>query len=116
MDAAVEDHAQRGPASIPAAQIPEWMHRNAGSNSFEARHRRLVDLRDVGDGPAQVRDRNGLVYRLECGGGELVLGERQAVLLERPAPLRDDIERVAIVGRKRIAEQRPAGDELPDSG
>ena len=41
-------------------------------------------LADVRQRPAEVRDRRGLVHRLERPHRQLLVGGRQAVLLEGP--------------------------------
>ena len=57
-----------------------------------------------------------MIDRLEHAGGELVFQQRQAVLLEGPAALRDDTQGVDVVGRELRGEQRPIRGELPDPG
>src|SRR5262245_33369381 len=89
------------------------MDGDPGANCLQAIDRCLVDLRHVSGRPAQVGDRNRVVHRLERAGDELVFEQRQAVLLEGPAALRHDGQRVDEVGGERIAEQRPAGGNSP---
>ena len=57
-----------------------------------------------------------MIDRLEHAGSELVFQQRQAVLLEGPAALRDNTQRVDIVGRELRGEQRPIRGELPNPG
>ena len=90
------------------------MDGNAGADCFQAIDRHQVDLWHVGHRPAQVGDRNRLIDCLERAGRELIFKQRQTVLLESPAALRNDAQRVDEVGWERIAEQWPARGELSD--
>ena len=75
-----------------------------------------IDPRRVRDRPAQRRDRRRLVDGFERVDRQLVLGRREAVLLERPSPAwRSSCSASCSWSAARLAEQRPAAGELADS-
>ena len=62
------------------------------AQSFEAIHGLLIDVRNVRDGPAQIRDRRHRVHLFKRRGSQLILGQRKAVLLESPAIFGDQLQ------------------------
>ncbi len=80
----IDDHAYGRTRAWSAGQIFVRMNGDARAEGFETVDGFAVDVRDVRDGPSQVCDGRHGINLFEGRGGELIFGERETVLLERP--------------------------------